>query len=129
MKKVKRAQGKQVLFIKTKCDINTDNIENSIEISSKTGFGIDKLKEEIIQIIKNLIPDDSNYTTNKRQQTCLLRAKESLENVIKTAQFSDDADLYAMDLKQSILALDEITGEVLTDAILDNIFESFCIGK
>jgi len=126
---LKRAQNKQILFIKTKCDINQQACENALEISSKTGFGIDKLKENIAQIIKNLIPNDSNYTTNKRQQTCLLRAKESLENVIKTTKFEDDADLYAMDLKQAILALDEITGEVLTDSILDNIFDNFCIGK
>ena len=126
---LKRAQNKQILFIKTKCDIDSNNVENALEISSKTGFNIDKLKDKISEIIKNLIPTDSNYTTNKRQQTCLLRAKESLENVIKTTEFEDDADLYAMDLKQAILALDEITGEVLTDSILDNIFDNFCIGK
>ena len=126
---LKKAQGKEILFIKTKCDICASNVQNALEISSKTGFGIDKLKEQITQIIRNIIPNDSNYTTNKRQQTCLLRAKESLENVIKTAEFDDNADLYAMDLKQAILALDEITGEVLTDSILDNIFDNFCIGK
>lgn len=124
-----RAKNKQVLYIKTKSDLSSTKVENALEISSKTGFGIDKLKENISDIIKNLIPNDSNYTTNKRQQTCLLRAKEALLNVIETAQMSDDADLFAMDLKQSILALDEITGEVLTDSILDNIFDNFCIGK
>ena len=123
------AQNKQILYIKTKCDINTQNSNNDIEVSSKTGFGINELKEQIATIIKNLIPNDSNYTTNKRQQTCLLRAKEALLNVIQTSEFEDDADLYAMDLKHSILALDEITGEVLTDTILDNIFDNFCIGK
>ena len=126
---IERAKNKQILFIRTNCDINSTSVDNSLEISSKTGFGIDKLKEKIIEIIKNLIPQDSNYTTNKRQQTCLLRAKESLYNVIKTSEFNSDADLFAMDLKQSILALDEITGEVLTDTILDNIFDNFCIGK
>lgn len=126
---LKRAQNKQILFIKTKCDIDSNNVKNALEISSKTGFNIDKLKDKISEIIKNLIPTDSNYTTNKRQQTCLLRAKESLENVIQTTKFEDDADLYAMDLKQAILALDEITGAVLTDSILDNIFDNFCIGK
>ncbi|MBE7707869.1 MAG: tRNA uridine-5-carboxymethylaminomethyl(34) synthesis GTPase MnmE [Cyanobacteria bacterium SIG27] len=126
---IERAKDKEVLFIKTKCDINTDNIENCIEISSKTGFGINILKEKVTEIIKNLIPNDSNYTTNKRQQTCLLRAKEALENVLETIKLNPDADLYAMDLKHAILALDEITGEVLTDTILDNIFDNFCIGK
>lgn len=126
---LKRAKNKQILYIQTKCDINSKNVENALQISSKTGFGIDKLKNSISDIIKNLIPQESAYTTNKRQQTCLLRAKEALENVINTAEFNDDPDLFAMDLKQSILALDEITGEVLTDNILDNIFDNFCIGK
>lgn len=126
---IKRAQGKQILYVKTKCDINSNSMDDCIEISSKTGFGINILKDNIAQIIKNLIPQDNNYTTNKRQQTCLLRAKNGLENVIKTSEFSDEADLYAMDLKNSILALDEIVGEVLTDSILDNIFDNFCIGK
>ena len=124
------AKNKQVIYIKTKADITpkNDNID-SIEISSKSGFGIDKLKDKISSIIKNLVIEDTNYTTNKRQQTCLLRAKESLEKVILTSKETDLADLYAMDLKGAILSLDEITGEVLTDSILDNIFSNFCIGK
>ncbi|MBQ8848557.1 MAG: tRNA uridine-5-carboxymethylaminomethyl(34) synthesis GTPase MnmE [Candidatus Gastranaerophilales bacterium] len=126
---IKLSQDKQVLYVKTKADLSAGNDENILEISSKTGFGIDKLKDEIISIIKNLIPQDTNYTTNKRQQTCLIRAKEALNNVIQTASLDDLADLYAIDLKQSILALDEITGEVLTDTILENIFDAFCIGK
>ena len=129
-KLIELAKNKQVIFVKTKADIleKKDNVE-AIEISSKSGFGIDKLKNKISSLIKNLVIDDTNYTTNKRQQTCLLRAKEALENVIKTSLEQDLADLYAMDLKSSILALDEITGEVLTDSILDNIFSNFCIGK
>lgn len=124
-----RAKGKQIRFIKTKCDLNSTHFDDVLEVSSKTGFGIDKLKDEISGIIKNLIPYDTAYTTNKRQQTCLIRAKEALLNVIQSIQYSDDNDLYAMDLKGAILALDEISGEVLTDRILDDIFSAFCIGK
>lgn len=124
------AKDKQILFVKTKCDINNAVAdENAIKISSLTGFGINELKNEILKIIRNLIPQDNNYTTNKRQQTCLIKALESLNNVIKTAEFDDMPDLFAIDLKQAILALDEITGAVLTDKILDNIFDNFCIGK
>ena len=124
------AKNKQVIFVKTKTDIIPKNDDtDSIEISSKSGFGIEDLKNKILTAIKNLIHIDTDYTTNKRQQTCLLRAKESLENVINTSTESDLADLYAIDLKAAILARDEITGEVLTDDILDNIFSNFCIGK
>ncbi len=121
---------KKYLFIKTKSDINPkSNDKETIEISSKTGFGIEKLKKEIVNTVKNLIPNDTNYISNKRQQVCLNRALGSLKNVIETSKTNDIADFYAMDLKESILALDEITGEVLTDSILDNIFDNFCIGK
>ena len=124
------AKDKQILFIKTKADIIPKNDDiNAIEISSKSGFGIDILKNKISSLIKNLIIEDTNFTTNKRQQSCLIKAKDALENVIKTSNECDLADLYAMDLKGAILALDEITGEVLTDEILDNIFSNFCIGK
>lgn len=126
---IKMAEDKKSLFIKTKCDINSTNDKNSLEISSKTGFGIEELKEKIVEIIKKLIPNDTNYTTNKRQQTCLIKARDALKNVLATAEFDDNADLYAIDLKESVLALDEITGEVLTDSILENIFDNFCIGK
>ena len=45
------------------------------------------------------------------------------------AQIHELQDLISIDVKSAILALDEITGELITDDILDNIFEHFCIGK
>ena len=123
------AQNKKILYVKTKFDINNKVVKNALNVSALSGYGIDNLKNEISQILKNLIPSDTNYTTNKRQQICLIRANEMLNNVVNTAQTIELADLCASDLKAAILALDEITGEVLTDKILDNIFDNFCIGK
>ena len=117
---------KNKIFVKTKQDLNPNlNIENAIQISSKTGFGLDKLKTEILNTVRNLIPDDTFYTTNKRQQTCLLNCKNALNEAINAPL----DDLVAAELKRAIISLDEITGEVLTDSILDNIFDNFCIGK
>ncbi len=127
---IELASDKKILYIKTKADINFNKPNSdAIEISSKTGFGIDELKEKIVSVIKEMTPLESDYTTNKRQQTCLLRAKEALLNVIETSKMQDLADLYAMDLKAALISLDEITGEVLGDKILENIFNNFCIGK
>ena len=127
------AEDKNVIFVQTKADLGNKKDVEAILISSKTGFGIDKLKEKIKEIITKLSPNDTNYTTNKRQQGLLTRCYKSLENVIATATsdlYMDEcADLYTLDLKQAILELDELTGEVLTDKILDNIFSHFCIGK
>lgn len=131
---IELSKDKKVLFVNTKADLNpASNIENSIKISSITGFGVAELKNRIYELIKELIPNDTKYTTNKRQQLCLKKAADALNNVVNTANSQglalDLSDLFALDLKQAIIELDEITGEVLTDSILENIFDNFCIGK
>ena len=122
-------QNKKVLFIKTKSDIYDDESAADVVTCAINQKGIGELKEKIKEIISTLITDDTNYITNKRQQDCLKKCVLSLQNVIETAQSNELIDLCATDLKASILALDEIMGEVLTDKILDNIFDNFCIGK
>ncbi len=135
-KLIEKAKNKKIIKVKTKFDLNSndsigiDNINNDfINISSLKSIGIDELKKEITSSIKSLVPSDTQYMTNKRQEGCLMQAKNLLLNVINTINSYALADLYAMDLKSSIIALDEITGEVLTDTILDDIFSNFCIGK
>ena len=124
------AKDKEILYIQTKCDINKPTSENNaINISSMTGFGINILKDKIYEIVQKLAPEELDYTTNKRQQTCLIQAKNDLLNVIETSEFNCEPDLFAMDLKSAILSLGEIVGEVFTDTILDDIFSNFCIGK
>ena len=123
------AKNKKVLYIKTKSDISIDEDNADISTSALNNIGIDKLKQKIKEIISTLIVDDTSYITNKRQQQCLKNCTDFLQNVIETTKTNELIDLCASDLKASILCLDEIMGEVLTDKILDNIFDNFCIGK
>ena len=74
-------------------------------------------------------PEDTEYITNKRQQECLKRSSEALKQALAAAQIEELQDMIYIDLKSALLALDEITGEVITDDILNNIFDHFCIGK
>ena len=124
------AKDKNIIYIQTKADLtNNENKGDIIITSAKTGYGIDKLKKKLTDIISTIIPFDTDYTTNLRQQTCLIKARECLLNLINTSKIENNPDLFSYDLKQAIVALGEITGEILTDEILDNIFSSFCIGK
>ena len=132
---IKKAENKKIIFIKTKSDIypivssDNDNITNIISVSSATNEGINDLKNAISRVIKEFIPNDTNYTTNMRQISCLKAAKNHLQNVIDGVNLGDFCDLYSNDLKSAIMSLGEISGEVLTDTILDDIFSNFCIGK
>lgn len=122
-------KNKTHLIIANKCDLIQNKIENAINISVETGLGIEDLKNKIKEIVCNFSSDDTEFITNKRQQDCLEKCRESLTNALNAAKMNELQDLISIDLKSALLYLDEITGEVITDEILENIFSHFCIGK
>jgi len=103
--------------------------EKVIQISTVTDAGIENLKSEIKKIVCSFSVDDTEFITNKRQQENLLKCKDSLLSALNAAKIGELQDMISIDLKSALLFLDEITGEVITDEILDNIFSHFCIGK
>lgn len=106
-----------------------EEIPNTIKISINTKDGLDYLKEKIKDAIYKFTPEETEFITNKRQQNCLERSKECLERALHAAQAEELQDMIYIDVKSALLALEEITGEVINDDILNNIFDHFCIGK
>ena len=125
-------KNKKHIVIANKIDIAQNQaslLKNTLEISAITKIGLDKLKEKIKNIVLDFNTEDLEFVTNKRQQTWLVRCKNALENALEGAKNNQLQDMIYIDLKSALLCLDEITGEVITDEILDNIFNHFCIGK
>ena len=104
-------------------------LDGTIKISTLTGEGLELLKNKLKSFTQNYNCEDMEFTTNVRQQNCLKNALESLKNALNASKAEEIQDLISIDLKSALLALDEITGEVITDDILNNIFDNFCIGK
>lgn len=125
------ASEKKHILVRTKCDIaaQKERKEGEISVSSKTGEGIDELKKAIYKEITGLNPAGSEFLTNQRHQQCLKLALEALNNALIGAKAGELQDLISIDLKAAVTNLSEISGEVITDNILNNIFENFCIGK
>lgn len=107
----------------------TINGEEQIQLSTFTKQGLEDLKTKIKQFVGEKSLEDLEFTTNSRQQDCLGKAKESLNQALLATQLNQLQDLISIDVKTALLYLDEITGEVITDEILNNIFDNFCIGK
>lgn len=107
----------------------TEEIPNTARLSTYSKDGLDELKEKMRTFVCQISPEDTEYITNKRQQECLKRSREALQRALTAAQAEELQDMIYIDLKSALLALDEITGEVITDEILNNIFDHFCIGK
>lgn len=106
--------------------------KDALCISVVTGEGIEKLYNEIEKRLTSglcLSSDDGLVIQSSRQKDCLDRAVSALKNAVKQSREGLGLDVSAIEVKEALDALGEITGEVTTDDILDNIFSRFCVGK
>ena len=93
--------------------------------------GLDELETAILDLVQqgNLSAANSDFAINQRQAAALTRAKTSLQHVLETINQQLPFDFWTIDLRSAIQALGEITGEEVTESMLDRIFSRFCIGK
>lgn len=98
--------------------------------SAKTGEGIDLLKEEIVRNLAiNSEVIESGILSNMRQIEAVDRCVRSIDHAIRSLGQKLGFEFTAFDLKEASEALEEITGKITTDEILNRIFDNFCIGK
>lgn len=105
--------------------------EGEVRLSSKTGEGM----EDLISLLRGkLVPALSGQAgqgvaVNARHRDCLRRAKEALTAADESFAGGQDPEFVAMDLREALEAIGEVTGVVDTEEILGEIFGKFCIGK
>ena len=126
-----------VLLNKTDLDGKIDmdyikrlNSDYVIEVSAKTGNGIDEFKN----VIKDLffsgeVTAKDVMITNTRHKEALIKAKESLRAASEVLQNTFAIDLASIDIRNAWKNLGEITGETVEEDIIDKIFSQFCLGK
>lgn len=101
-----------------------------IFISAKSGDHIDVLKEKILAMFEvQDVRTGDVMVINLRHYQNLLQTNESLTRVLEGMHKGMTGDFLAMDIRQSLHYLGEITGSITTEDLLDNIFSKFCIGK
>jgi tRNA modification GTPase len=93
--------------------------------------GIDLLELAILNCVRdrNLSAGNLDIAINQRQTACLIQAVQSLHKVMETVADRLPLDFWTIDLRAAIAAIGEITGEEVTESVLDRIFSRFCIGK
>ncbi|NJK74432.1 MAG: tRNA uridine-5-carboxymethylaminomethyl(34) synthesis GTPase MnmE [Microcoleus sp. SU_5_6] len=93
--------------------------------------GIEDLETAILEAVSggNLQAANTDLAINQRQAAALTQAKISLEQCADTMSNKLPLDFWTIDLRGAIQALGEVTGEEVTESVLDRIFSRFCIGK
>ncbi len=99
-------------------------------VSAIRGDGIDSLKEGLFNMVLGKdLGESSVVVTNARHRSALEKARKNLAFALETLESGKSGEFVALDLRSGLNALGEITGEVTTEDILNNIFSRFCVGK
>ena len=101
-----------------------------VPVSAINNMNVGYLKEKLHQaVVNDRVGQSNTIVSNARHYEALQKTDESLTAVLHGLETGVTSDLVALDIRQALYYLGEITGEVTTDDLLGNIFGKFCIGK
>ncbi|VBB07484.1 transforming protein p21 ras signature [Lucifera butyrica] len=102
-----------------------------IAISVTDGTGIEELEQAIVNLVYSgqVYQGDSVLVDNVRHVHALTQVKIHLEEVLNTIAANMPSDCIVIDLRAAWEKLGEITGDTVSEDIIDQIFSRFCIGK
>ena len=105
-------------------------ISNLLMISAKTGEGIEELENKLLEFVNTrALRNNETIITNTRHYDALLKALGDIQKVKIGMDEGLSSDLLAIDIREALQHLGEITGQVTNDELLGTIFSNFCIGK
>jgi tRNA modification GTPase len=131
-------QGVPFLKVANKTDKANATISNelkvqhpdSIFISAGKKENLEELKIRILELVNlDKFRTGNTIVTNVRHYDSLVKTRASLLDILSGLDNQITNDFVAMDIRRSLYFLGEITGEITTDDLLENIFRNFCIGK
>ena len=132
---------KKAIILLNKIDIKNSNLENNykikslnkpvVKISAKNNEGIEELYNTILNMfeINEIEISDGNVITNIRHKNQITKAISALDGALKTIESKMPVDILAIYLKQTLEEISSITGDNVSQDIIDEIFAKFCLGK
>ena len=134
-------KGKKVIILLNKIDLNSKINENDsrlldvsrdiIKVSALNNLGIDKLYEKITDLfnLDQINLDNEVLITNLRQKNLITKAIEHIQETKNTMSNNMPLDIVAISIKEILEDLGSITGDEVSEDIIDEIFSKFCLGK
>ena len=105
--------------------------DNVIALSTKTKEGIQELKDLIEKLfdVSQFETEENQVIVNERHKELLDKAKQELQNAIHVIELGESLDIAAINIKEAISLLGNITGKDASVDVVNKIFEKFCLGK
>lgn len=131
-------EGARVLLVINKRDLPAVPLSErfgslpSVRVSTHTGEGLDELKQRMSSFFGAAAPGDGRESvllSDRRHREALVRAIRALSRFLDEVGAGASPEFLAIELRESLQAVGEITGETTPEEILERIFSRFCIGK
>lgn len=134
-------KGKKSIILLNKSDLNskinenddrfTSITENILKISALNKSGIDELYEKIAELfnLNEINLDNEILITNIRHKNIISKSLENVNKAKEALEINMPIDIITIYIKEILEDLGEITGEVVTEDIINEIFSKFCLGK
>lgn len=130
------SEGKNRIVLLNKTDISSNITAEDvgcdvIEVSARTGEGMDELTSAIERLCRldEIKAENGAVITNMRHKAALIGARSALENAVEALENGMPSDIASIDISAAMDSLGEITGETVSESVVDDIFHSFCVGK
>ena len=135
-----KIEDKKAIILINKSDLEDKHLEEEkilqekkkpiIKIVAQTGEGIEKLYEKIVELFHmNEIQEDKTIITNIRHKNQITEAMKNIEQAIQSINSNLPIDVVSIPIKESLECLGKITGENISEDIMQEIFSKFCLGK
>ncbi len=138
MELIENCKNKNVIPILNKTDLDScldeDYIKKSLGsplfISAKIGDGYNELCDRVAELMgtKNF-DTTSAMLVNERQRLCCEKANEALKDALEASEAGLTPDTIGVCIDDAIAALLELTGQKASEAVVDEVFKQFCVGK
>lgn len=129
-------RGRQLIVVFNKADVavapalSLPHGVRTISISAHHESDVNRLRQLIVQVAAlPTVDDNAVIVTNARHYQALVRAGQAIGRVLDGLRQGLSGDLLSQDIRECLHHLGTITGQITTDAILQSIFQNFCIGK
>jgi len=108
----------------------SSRFSKTVKISAAKGQGAGRLSDAICEALERYKLDgDALLIINERQYDCAMRAKKEVSAALEGTQEGQMPDMIGILLEEAVRALCELSGESATEAVVNEIFSKFCVGK
>ena len=135
---IKKIKDRPVVAVINKTDlerkINVEKIREKIphiaELSASAGEGVQALEREVRELLQlSSLDSSSGIIANERQRACVEQATKTMDEARQALEVGETLDAVNVCIDSAIDSLLELTGERASEAVINQVFERFCVGK